>query len=88
MRHEIKRYSAAWNTEDHTGRITLYWGPNVSDSNWLTAPIISDPLEFQVMIDLLRNESPVFFDTETKKLAAGWEPTGEGEVPTPPTPTP
>lgn len=94
MRHEVKSYYAAWNTEHHTGKITLYWGPNVSDSNWLVAPAISDPLEFQVMIDLLRNESPVFFDPRTKVLSVGAEPVGEGEdahnkdsvIPKPPRP--
>ena len=36
--------------------------------------------EFEVIIDLLRNEKPVFFVTETRTIRTGLEPVGEEET--------
>ena len=81
----ISTYTAAWNFEEHVGTFVFSWrslddtGIGLGQSNWLAPVHISDPAEFQVMIDLLRNESPVMYDDRTKKLIARWERAGEGE---------
>jgi hypothetical protein len=84
-RYNITDYSATWDFDQHYGRFVFYWedennpGPDIANSNWLYAPRIYNPAEFQVMIDLLRNENPISYDSNTKRLMTGKEPPGEGE---------
>lgn len=39
----------------------------------------STPAEFQILVDLLRNEKPIWWDEPTQGLYAGQELVGEGE---------
>lgn len=80
-RHVISSYKAAWNYKDKEGVLVLFW--KEASRPWgsnMTNPItVTDPMEFQMMVDLLRNESPVEYDPEQHKLVTGFEPAGEGE---------
>ncbi len=82
----ISTYTAAWNFEEHVGTFNFTFsrpdasGPGVNLGNYFSPVIVSDPAEFQLMIDLLRNESPVMYDGDAKKLVVRWEQSGEGEI--------
>ena len=36
-------------------------------------------VELAVTVDLLRNEKSTFFDTNSREIIIGWEPTGEND---------
>ena len=80
-RHVISSYKAAWNYEEKQGVLVLFWkeANRPWGSNMLNPIVVTDPMEFQMMVDLLRNESPVEFDSDQHKLVTGFEPAGEGE---------
>jgi hypothetical protein len=40
---------------------------------------VFDPPEFHAIIDLLRNEKPIYYDRDLKQLCTLEEPSGEGE---------
>ena len=75
-RHVISSYKAAWNYEEKQGVLVLFWkeANRPWGSNLLNPIVVTDPMEF-----LLRNESPVEFDSDQHKLVTGFEPAGEGE---------
>jgi hypothetical protein len=54
----------------------IYWG---GGSKSFPEGSFQSPEEFQVMVDLLRNESPVWWDEPTNRLYVSAEPVGEGE---------
>ena len=76
---QISRYYSRWDLDNHDGRIALYDVGNTELDN----RTYSSPEEFQVIVDLLRNEAPLWFDTAAKHLRTGFgatgEPTGEEE---------
>jgi hypothetical protein len=39
--------------------------------------VYNNPEEFQVIVDILRNEKPLLFDDSTKHLRTGFGATGE-----------
>ena len=71
---EITNYYARWSPTRHNGYIMLYW-----NTGFRTFPEFSNPTEFQVLVDLLRNEKPVWWDDVGERLYANNEPVGEGE---------
>ncbi len=77
--HQIVRYYARWDLDNHNGRITLY---DLSNS-YVETRIYDNPEEFQLIVDLLRNEKPLWFDDGPKWLKTGYgasgEPVGEEE---------
>ncbi len=77
---QIARYYSRWDLDSHNGRIALYNASNAVLDNRTFA----NPEEFQVIIDLLRNEKPLWYDSATKHLRTGYgangEPVGEGET--------
>jgi len=73
--YEIKEYQAAWNISTHEGHIHL----RKEDGTWGQPIIVSDPNEFSVIVDLLRNEKPIFHNEESNLLSTLREPVGEGE---------
>ena len=75
-RHELTNYYVSWDHKNHRGNFVFYWE---GGNNMIPGVRITDPAEFQVMIDLLRNESPIWWDSRTGKLSAGLESVGEGE---------
>jgi hypothetical protein len=70
---QISRYYSRWDLDNHDGRIALYdIGNNELDNRTYT-----NPDEFQLIVDLLRNEAPLWFDTVAKHLRTGFGATGE-----------
>ena len=74
----IEKYMARWNYGDHFGEINI--GHRVlSDLTWKMVRI-DDAAEFSVMVDLLRNETPMYYsDTRHSVQTAHGEGVGEGE---------
>jgi hypothetical protein len=76
---QVARYYSRWDLDNHNGRIALYSSSNSNIDN----RTYSNPEEFQVIVGMLRNEKPLWFDSSTKHLRTGFgatgEPTGEEE---------
>jgi hypothetical protein len=71
MKFRIIEYYAEWSLQTK-GRIRLV----LEDNGQKTLEVV-DPLEFQVIVDLLRNEKPMFF--LNGNITTSREPVGEGE---------
>ena len=72
-------YYARWDVVNHNGRIALYDSNNtVVDNRTYT-----NPTEFQLILEMLRFEKPLYFDDKAKHLrtrfSAEGEPVGEEE---------
>jgi hypothetical protein len=76
MAVQVKKYYARWKPADHTGYITVFWD---GGSAGFSEGSFQSPEEFRLVVDLLRNESPIWWDAPTGRLYAHWEPVGEGE---------
>ncbi len=70
---QVARYYSRWDLDNHDGRIALY---DASD-NVLDNRTYTNPDEFQVIVGILRNEKPLWFDSSTKHLRTGFGSTGE-----------
>ena len=77
---QVARYYSRWDLDNHNGRIALYGASNNSIEN----RVYTNPEEFQVIVGMLRNEKPLWFDSDMKHLRTGFgatgEPTGEEEA--------
>jgi len=71
----IASYYSRWDLSEHEGRIAFY----DPDNQLIENRLFSDPAEFQVIISMLRHDTPLWYDTEACHLRAGTEPAGEGE---------
>ncbi len=71
----VASYYSRWDLHKHTGRIALYDSSNQLIDNHR----YENPAEFQVVVSMLRNEKPVWYETEARYLRTGNEPAGEGE---------
>jgi len=80
---KLLSYKAKWNLNSHTGQIDVQlWAGNLGNPHaTFTATLQPQtPAEMQMLVDLLRNEKPIEFDTASKELRLGeWEAAGEGE---------
>ncbi len=77
---QVARYYSRWDLDNHEGRIALYdMSNNLVDNRTYT-----NPKEFQVIVSILRNEKPLWFDSSVKHLRSGFgaigEPVGEEET--------
>jgi hypothetical protein len=72
----IVQYRVMWDYEDHFGKVQLRF-PN---GEWSPQITVTNPTEFQVLVDLLRNEQPVFFDSDNERIQTGPESVGEQET--------
>ena len=70
---QVARYYSRWDLDNHNGRIAIYDVGN----NELDNRVYSDRQEFRLIVDLLRNEKPLWFDTTAKHLRTGFGSTGE-----------
>ena len=68
----IERYKAEWNGGTHKGIIQVE-----ADGNWHSLEL-EDPIEFSTIVDILRNEKPLFFKKEFR-IMTYYEEVGEGE---------
>lgn len=71
----IINYQAAWDLNDHRGEIRF----QSANGNWSPVKVINNPNEFTAIVDLLRNERPVFHNTTYDRIQTRREATGEGE---------
>jgi len=71
---EVTHYSTSWRTEDNSGTIQLA----LADGSGGTLEPNS-PQEAMLLLDILRNEKPVYFCSENLLLMTGVESVGEGE---------
>jgi hypothetical protein len=75
----IVRYYSRWSVVNHDGRLALYDANNLIVDN----RTYTNPDEFRLIMDVLRNEKPLWFDTDTGHLSTGYgaaaEPVGEEE---------
>ena len=71
---QIKAYKAYWRPEKNYGVLTIYYDTTYSQQK------IESPQEMLLVLDILRNEKPVSFHTDTKAIATGAEPVGEEET--------
>ena len=76
MSVQVTKYYARWSPPRHHGYVVIYWD---GGSKTFPESNFSNPTEFQIVLDLLRNEKPIFWDEPTERLYASNEPVGEGE---------
>lgn len=72
----INHYQAWWDAADNQG---YFWFTYFDGDRHRTGPI--QPDNFRILLDLLRNESPVYGDHTVPMVTTQTEPTGEGEQP-------
>lgn len=75
-------YKAKWDMDTHSGQIDVkLWAGPPNLRNTFTATLLPQTAEeMSMLVDLLRNEKPLHYDTSTKELRLGeWEVPGEGE---------
>ena len=70
----VVSYVVFWDIDGHFGNIQL----NLSDNSGYAIGG-QTPEEMHMLVDILRNEKPVRFDTASKLLSTTFEPVGEGE---------
>lgn len=76
----VGSYQAHWSTQQHKGQIKIqaWFG-----AGWGTTALtleVESPEEMLVLVDLLRNEKPIWYDSDGGKIRTGqWEPVGEAE---------
>ena len=69
----VEKYIAEWDGVAHKGKITV-----IANGNWYPLEL-DDPNEFSTIVDILRNEKPIFFK-EKFRLLTHQEDVGEGET--------
>jgi len=71
---DVNSYLVHWDLDGHFGNIQL----NLSNN---TAIAIGgqSPEEMMMLVDILRNERPIRFDTDARRISTAPEPIGEGE---------
>ena len=70
---QIETYKITWNPRDNFGQIHLALAGGTASS----VPIDSAQ-EMSMMVDILRNEAPVYWCPDNGFLMTGHEPVGEG----------
>lgn len=71
---KITAYTIYTNPEEKYFWVRLRLEENDQDIADISLPSLA---EMQALVDLLRNESRVWYDTETNNIVVGWEPVGE-----------
>ncbi len=73
---EVEKYAFFWRPEDDSGSIHLVLaGEGAADI------FIDSPQEATFLLDLLRNEKPIFYNADSGQICTGLEPAGEEEKP-------
>ena len=82
---EVTHYSAHWDYKNHVGRISVLYSVQLNRNGRVTIRrikstiAVQDAAEFTALIDMLRNEKPVFINPGNKEISSGFEPIGEEE---------
>ena len=71
----IKEYQAHWISSSKVGVFKLKY----ENGGWSDEIKVKTPEEFSVIIDLLRNESPIYHSPGNDAIVTFEEPVGEGE---------
>ncbi len=72
---EIKSYVVFWDIDGHFGNIQL----NLANNQGYAIGG-QTPEEMHMLVDILRHEKPLYFDTVAKRLSTSFEPVGESEA--------
>ncbi len=72
--NEITSYKFFWNLDNNEGLMHL----KPAEGSAEIIPIDS-PQEGSLLLDVLRNEKPVYYDSGNKMIMTGLEPVGEGD---------
>jgi len=70
---EIIGYRTLWNATDNHGQL---WVQFADETGKLFDT--ETPEEMMMLVDLLRNEKPIFYDSKYNLIMTGFEPVGEG----------
>jgi hypothetical protein len=71
---QVNAYYVFWDIDGHSGNIQLNLANN---TGWAIGG--QTPDEMHMLVDLLRNEKPIYFEDTQRLLIVGSEPVGEGE---------
>ena len=71
----ILQYRASWDMNHHFGVIQL----RAENGSWSPSKKFDNPQEFCVVLDLLRNEKPIFHDVNHDRIKTSAEAIGEDE---------
>ncbi len=71
----IIEYRTAWNIKENYGKVQYKF----QNGRWSRVKMIKNPIEFQINLDLLRNEKPIYYDEKVGVVRTTSEPIGEGE---------
>ena len=75
----VDKYMATWIGNNHTGKIELYKHISGNKYEIIGTMKLKDPAEFTAVVDLLRNEKPIVYNSDAQAVTTGAEPTGEEE---------
>ena len=75
MASKIEKYQVSWNAGKNEGILILL----LEDGSTITQPIDTAD-EGSFLVDILRNESPVFYDHASDIILTGFEEVGELDV--------
>jgi len=78
MRRRIEKYAIFYNVQANEGHILFQLDDNIEGQGTATL-LLDSPQEGMLILDILRNEQPVYYDEEHQILLTGLEFTGEGE---------
>lgn len=74
MQKEVTHYAFFWNVQANEGHILLQFADGSTAQT-----LLDSPSEGSLLVDILRNEKPVYYDQEHDILLTGLEMVGEGE---------
>jgi len=71
----VQAYSLRWSAAKNRGSVQLY----LADKRRNASIEVDSPQELSALGDMLRNESPIFFNPKFNELYTGAEPPGDLE---------
>ncbi|KAA3663381.1 MAG: hypothetical protein DWQ04_10825 [Chloroflexi bacterium] len=78
MRRRIEKYAIFYNVAANEGHILFQLDDNIEGQGTATL-LLDSPQEGMLVLDILRNEQPVYYDEDHQIIMTGLEFTGEGE---------
>ena len=78
--YQVASYRALWDLDNKKGRIDLFRIKTNGTMERMYGHHTDNVEEYELITDLLRNEKPVSFVTETRYIYTGLEPVGEEET--------
>jgi hypothetical protein len=75
----VTDYSFLWFFNKKLGKVVLLGKPDGSKLTELINYETNDPAEYMALIDVLRNEKPIFYDPDQNCLFGSYEEPGEEE---------